>query len=347
MADTVIDHVPPTIDEARKPKRSRWRWVLAIGTILALVAGGVGFYFYWFVWRDTWSAHLHVPDGTNLAFRADGKQLWLFPPFREHVVSVLRAEHSKEPDTRPKKLVRRIEDETGIDFSSDVRDVVVASVDALQWVVLVAGKFAHSGVVEGFQRALDAEGVKGFAMTEGMLSYGKAFTVAQAEDGTLILATSASLAQAALPPSEAEGRVPLPTKGAVSFLVKQQAWSALLNFVPSQIPGVAALRQIGQASGVLTLGDAPRAELALDPTEGSAAEALKGQVDVVLSGLRLLLTFAGPLYGGRDALRSATTGVKGGKVVVAGDWPTTGLEDGCKALGELIQTGSLLGGALP
>ncbi|MCC6527003.1 MAG: hypothetical protein IT373_30430 [Polyangiaceae bacterium] len=344
MADTVIDEgepVPPTEDEARRPpaKRSAWRPVfLALG-LLALVAGGVGLYLYFFKWRDTWTAHLHVPENASVAFRADGKQLWLYAPFREQVVAAVEAERGKEPDTAAKKLVRRIEAETGVDFS-ELRDVIVASVDAVSWVVIAAGKFPSSGVVEGFDRALAAEKITGYARDGNTLSFGKGLTVAQADDGTLIVATTASLALAALPASEGV-RVPLPVKGAVSFLVNQRAWAGLLALIPPQIPLVGAANAVEQASGTLTLGDAPRLEIEIEPKAAAQLESLKKDFDLAQAGLRLLLTFSGPLYGARDAIRNATIEVKGGKLVLAGPWPPEGLDEACKRLADLIRTGGL------
>ena len=328
--------VPPTV---REPVKRRWPWVVAIVSVtLLLAAGGVGVWLYFAYWSFVPTAHLHVPDGTNVALRTDAERLILFKPFRQHIWPLVQGMEQGAAKGR----LDRIRKATGVQLPTDLREVIVAVVDIKTWVVLASGKYPKSGFVRGMQRVLADEGVPGWSLQGGLLVSTLGPALGQAKDGTIILGSSVQVTTAALPAASTES-VPVPVDGAVSFLVNHNAWSGVVSLLPITIPGVNTLSHIEQASGTLTLTSEPKISLTLEPRDGVEATSLASDLDRLLITARgLTLLVPGSLGGAKDAMREATIEAQGNKVLVTAPWPYDAIDEAMARAAELLGTGETL-----
>ncbi|MBI4703070.1 MAG: hypothetical protein HY744_18290 [Deltaproteobacteria bacterium] len=186
----------------------------------------------------------------------------------------------------------------------------------------------------------EQEGMAGWTLDADLLVHRLGPAIAQAEDGTLLLGTTADVTRAALPAAESEARVPVPTEGALSFLVSRQAWGGAVSLLPLTLPGLDTLMKVEQATGNLVLSDEPRLSVALEPRPGTEAGALARDVESLLGGLRVLaLVVPGDLGGAKHALGKATVRAEAGAVRVEAPWPYEALDEAVRRLAELARTG--------
>jgi len=223
------DPIPPTVRD--RPRR--WPW-LALPS--ALVAGLVVAYFLW--WKHPATAHRHVPEGTRLALRADAQALATFGPVREHIWPILFRARGGERSER----IERIEKATGLRIPLDLREAVIASVDAQSWVLLVGGPIEPGRFVDGMEEVLREEGASGWTHDGELLVHALGPAIAQADDGTLIVGTGKPIVEASLPAHDGAD-LPLPPEGAVSFVLHEDAYEGIVDRLPS-VPGLDALRDV-------------------------------------------------------------------------------------------------------
>ncbi len=314
---------------APKP-RGRARTVVAvlfavIG-VLAIAGVTIGYFLFF---RYAPLADHHIPAASNLAIRADVRRMGTFGPVRKHLWPVIFDRPSQK--VSGKTLADRLGDATGIHPALDAREIIIASVDARSWVVLVGGSFEPGAFVPGLQKVLHDEGLPEWQKSGDLLIGPGGVAVAQADDGTLVLGTEAEIVTAALPSSEEHKRMDLPKDGALAFAVSKEAWEEMSRNTAMFDPG-GALRRIRHVRGTFTLGDDPRVDLAIEPKGGENAEALGKDVEQLLSLLRLGLVAVPDQVGEKSALSSAKVTVEEGRVRVRGPWPLEGLDRGCAKL---------------
>lgn len=318
--------------EARPRSRARtvFAVLFAVIGVLAIAGVTIGYFFFF---RYTPVAERHIPGASNLAIRADVRAIGTFGPVRKHLWPVLFERPSQK--VSGKTLADRVGDATGIRPALDAREVIIASVDARSWVVLVGGSFEPGAFVPGLEKVLREEGLADWQKNGELLIGPGGVAVAQAEDGTLVLGTEAEIVNSALPASEEHKRMDLPKEGALAFAMSKEAWEEISRTTGAFDPG-GSLRRIRHARGTLTLGDEPRFDLSIEPKGGEDAGALGSDVGQLLTLLRLGLVAVPDQMGEKSALSSATVAVEEGRVRVRGLWPLEGLDRGCENLAKKI-----------
>lgn len=317
--------IPPTVVE--RPRR--WPWIVL--AVLLLAAGAVGAFFLWV--RHPATAHRHIPDGTRLALRADAQVLATFRPVREHLWPLLfeaRGERSER--------LERIEAATGLRIPLDLREAVIASVDAQSWVLLVGGPLAPGRFVPGMEEVFAEEGLTGWKREGELLVHARGPALGQADDGTLVIGTGRPIVEASLPAHDGEA-LPLPPEGAVSFMVHEDAYRGALALLPT-VPGTDTLAKVHHLEGSLILSDEPALTLRLRPVAGVAPQSLRDDLDRDLGRLRLGLAFVPvDLLGAKEALSDRKLEVDGETVTLAAPWPYADLDRAVKRLADVIAEG--------
>ena len=295
--------------------------MLGVLAIAAVVAG------YFLFFRYTPVAERHIPAASNFAVRADVRQIATFAPVRKHLWPVLFERASK---SEGKSLTDMIADATGIQPSVDLREIIVASVDAKSWVLLAGGSFKPGRFVSGMEKVLHEQGYADWHKAGELLVGPGGIAMGQADDGTLVIGTEAEIVTAALPASEEFKRMDLPPAG-LSFAVSKEAWEELSRDTGPFDP-TGALRRIRHAKGSLALTDEPSIDIDIEPKGGENADALGKDVESFLAKLRLGLVLFPDQMGEKTALSSVKVSVEEGHVRLRGPWPLEGLDRGCEKL---------------
>lgn len=332
------------------PKRptSRWLWIV-IGLFFLLLGGAAAVGFAYFkLWRYERTAALHLPSNTVAAFRIEAADLLLFGPVREHIWPVLqeRAKQKGAEGGQAATRLRLVEEETGIDLERDVREIVVATVDATSYVVLLGGPFEKGRVVSGLHEILSKEAPGEWSVDGEILLGPRQLAIGQAEDGTVVIGTHRDVTESALGTSKAHKALALPETGALSFALTEPAIAGM-SAAAKAVTGVETQLRASRIAGTMTLSSDPKLEVTFTPKAGVAADELRGDVDGLIQDARVLLYFAPDMAGEKQALKSAAIDVKGGAVTVRAAWPYEPLDAGAKKVGEglrLIFEGSTVEG---
>jgi hypothetical protein len=327
------DGVPPTVRDTPTKKGPGCGTVLLLGlAILALGAAAL----WLLVLRAPARAMRHVPSNANLVARVDLVEIALFGPVRKHLAPLFDA----PPDPTAKasgaaERVDRVRVETGVDLRRDVREVVLASVDATGWVAIFGGRIERGRFVTGMERVLREDGGGAWRLEGDLLVGPLGVVMAQADDGAIVAGTDVSLVRAALPANDDAARLALPD-GAVSMAITKAAWSGASRLTAA-LPHGSVLGRIEAATGRFALGDAPSLTMRAEATGGDAA-ALAKDLEALLEEARAGLRLASEVLGERDALgeraalRAATVRVDGAAVVVEAPWPYEALDRACERL---------------
>ncbi|MBM4360454.1 MAG: hypothetical protein FJ096_20295 [Deltaproteobacteria bacterium] len=330
----MTDSLPPPPDTTAR--RGGCRKILLVLLVLASLVGGVGAFLYFRYVRPTPRAHRHLPRGANIALRADAVELLMFKPVRERLLPLLGGSGEGKA---PNPILKRLDELTGVKLPTDLREIVVGSVDGAQWVMALGGTIEAGRFVDGLEVVLKEAGSAGWTRDGVVLVHSTGGALGQAEDGTLVAGTSRSVVLAALtardedPPPE---ELPLPTTGAVTFMMNSRAYRGALTHLPSILSPVDTLESIDRMNGVLLLSEAPRVEVQLRPRGVPAAE-LVGKLESQLSAVKLVLLLSSDDLGGaKRAIASAQVSEKNGDVLVSAPWPYDALEDGVANLANLV-----------
>ncbi|WP_437658856.1 hypothetical protein [Sorangium sp. So ce1182] len=316
--------------------------LLAAIALLALLAGAaLGVYF--FFWRYEPTARRHIPGDANIVIRLETAELALFGPVRQHFLPLL--DESASDASRASRKAR-LEAATGLDFPSDLREIVVASTDATSWVALAGGRIPKDRFVAGMEKVARDEGWEGWRRegdllivhdTHGALTRPRA-VIGQADDGTIVLGTDVEIVSAALPASDEWQRLDLPEQGPVTFALTSAAWSGAAGVVSAVLPRAGALfRRVDHASGALTLGAEPALAMRLAPASGEAAAALAADTQALLGSLKLAFAVLPDVAGARDALEGAQALAQGDQVEIQTRWPYEGLDRACADLAQRVE----------
>ena len=340
MAREQVDAVPPTVRE--RPTRKRGGGC-GLVVLAGLVAAAIGAAALWvFVLRAPARAIRHVPSNATLVARVDLGEIALFGPVRKHLVPLFDAPEapasgaSATPSASAgADRVDRIRQETGVDLRRDVREVVIASVDATSWVALFGGRIERGRFVAGMDRVLRDDGAGGWQLEGDRLVGPRGVVIAQADDGTLVLGTDRSLVGAALPETDDAAHLGLPDGGAVAIVITKPAWSGASTALFA-LPHGGVLGKVDGASGRFALGDAPALTLRLEAAGGDAV-ALQADLASMLDEVRAVFTILPDLVGEKAALRGARLRVDGGAVVVEAPWPLEALDRACDRFAGVVR----------
>ena len=335
------DGAEPPVEVATPTKKPRaWIYFLVGGLIFIALAGPLLGYFLVFRYQPT--AVKHVPAGTNMAVRIDAKELYLYKPFRDDVLSVL----NDAPGV--KSRAGRLKTMTGIDLRSDVREIVIASPDGQRFVVLVGGffneaRFNRTDAVKGLQKFFEEEGMSGLSIKGGVLVFPTGIEITQADDSTIIIANDDALLKASMQVSDEWTNLGLAGTGAMSFTIQTSALDHMRASL-SAFDDAVVLSHTDRITGSLKLGSSPELSMELVPRKVNP-ETLSKETETALADVKFLELLLPDVMGEHEALASAKTKPRAASVMVTASWPTAGLETGMKRLGQAIE--DLLGKKAP
>lgn len=190
-----------------------------LGALLLAVAAAGAYVAYVELLQYRRSAAEHLPPNTMFAARLDVEQVMLFDPVRRHLLPLIevlppapagrdRAEHAAQ--TRLTRLRS-----AGLNLGLDLRELVVATTADHGWLIALGGLFPEAGMVGAIERVLQEESVGGWQRLDDRLEFAPSGAVlAQAADGTLLLASERSTLASALPPSARYRTLGLAREGA-------------------------------------------------------------------------------------------------------------------------------------
>lgn len=365
MADTILDPAddapPPTLNEPprlteldieteaprlteidpipspARPPSPRSRKIAIALSILAAVLLVAGVAFYLFVVRYEPLARRHIPGNANLVARLDLADLALFGPAREHLWPLV-FEGSAGDAPKGKTRADRIRAATGVNLATDLRELVVASVEGSSFVVIAGGKFPRGRFIKGLAAVAKEEAWPGGWREAGELLLGPSgIVIAQADDGTILAGTSEAIVVAALPASEDYRRLALPEKSGTSFVVTREAWSGAAG--AAVVAHASVLRKIERATGRFTLSKSPELSLEIEPVAVDPAPALAGEIEQLLAELRIVALLLPDSAGEKGALQAAKVTAKEGRVVITAPWSYEALDRSCARLAAQIREG--------
>jgi len=305
--------------------------LVVIATVVAAIAAASA-WLYFDVWSYQRTAHRHVPAGTNVAVRADAGQILLFKPVREHLWPVL-LESDGASDADKKRRIQLIHDKTGVSVPQDLREVIVASVDAGSWVALIGGNIEPGRFVTGLDEVLREEGVTGWTLDGELLVHDYGPAIGQADDGTLAIGTNRDITMAALPAADDDSpMLPDLSDDALSFVINHKAYEGAVDLLPLTLPGLDTLSKVEQLHGHVVLTDNPTVELVVTP-KGVDAAALASELDGSLAKVRIAVMFIPHhLFGAKEALGDASITATGNEVLIRAPWPYEALDKAAKKL---------------
>jgi len=322
--------------DTRPPRGSRKGWWIGLTGLVLL--GAAAAYVYFAVLHPTPRAHRHMPRGTTLALRVDALELFAWKPMREKFLPVLAESKQRDGDANLKRFAR-LKKATGVAIPEDLREAVIASVDGSEWVGAFGGTIAAGRFVDGLESVLKEEGASGFTRDGDLLVHNRAIAIGQAEDGTIVVGSTSSIVRAALPERDEEPSaedLPLPTKGAVTFMVNSAAYRGVLGYLPTFLSPVDTLSKVEKLNGTFTLSDSPELAMRLRP-KGVPASELASSLESQLATVKLALVFSPSDFGGaRQAIAAATVRADGTDVRVAAPWPYAALEANVAHLAEIV-----------
>jgi hypothetical protein len=348
MADTIVDPappaepVPPTERDPQpaqaappaSPSRARRIVLFVVLAILVLAAAGVAG-LYLFVFRYEPTARKHVPAQATLAMRIEAADIITFGPVRKHLLPILLEGGAQGSNATKADRSKRILELTGVHLPADLREIVMASMDGVSWVVCAGGRLTPGKFVAGMAELAREEGWAGFHL-DGDVLVGPHAAIAQADDGTLIFGTDAAIVRTALPATEEGTRMGLPVDGALTFAITKNAWEALAD-KGNLLPHAASLRAIERAGGSFRLGSSPELSLRLMPADASKLPGIESDVRALLGELNLVLLLSPDVAGEKTALRGATVKIEGNGVVLQAPWPYEALDRGAERLASLLR----------
>jgi hypothetical protein len=249
----------------------RLSWLAAL---LAAVAAAGAYVAYVELLHYRRSAAEHLPASAVFAARLDVEQVLLFEPVRRHLLPLIEvlppapAQRDRaEQETRLARLRA-----AGLNLGLDLREIVVATTADRGWLIVLGGLFPRTGMLDVVERMLHEENARGWARQGDRLELtSSGMALAQAADGTLILASGSATLAAALPPSTRYLELGLAREGAggAALVPREVTWS---------YPGPSGWLQEARAVvGRLRLGRDLELEVQLEVMNPSRAEQLGAQ----------------------------------------------------------------------
>ncbi len=337
-----------TEDDAAPAERRGLRvsWKLVMGALAALtIAAAVTAVVIYkkYVQYDRIAA-LHLPPDTTAAVRVDVDKLALYDPVRLHLLPLLDDSfgNARGPSSLPSRR-ERIRVRTGVDLAIGLREIVAARGPRWSdWVVVFSGKFPHSGVVAGVAKALseEAAGWRLSADRRTLVGPGGQ-ALGQADDGSVILASSAARLGQALPRQDTYRRLGLDNQAAAAVVVTGELVrsysSSPARFVA---PSLRELQAVRQLSATVQLGHPLQATVQVQLRPDRDAAAMKKPLGELLAGLvRLSALVPGQDFAGERAeLGRATVSVAGPhQLDVRFSWQPEEVQRGAASLARAVR----------
>ncbi len=287
-----------------------------IGLAISLLcAVGVALYIYFRYVRYERVAAEHVPPGTVAALRVDLEKVVLYEPFRSRVLELV----NERPTDMPESRLERLRHYTGIELGVDMRELVLAvGPGPMDFEIIVGGLFRSETFMPGVERMMADEGYPLTRSADGELLFTPAgLAIGQADDRTIVLASSERAARAALAPSTAYQTLGLSKEGPGGFALNGDVVRAVVP-APLRVlaPNLAVVDDISRVRGDLDLASDVGMTTFVELKQGTGQEAAQRIQSLlgVFAGARLPLA-GGPLDGlGKAASRfrvapSSTPGV--------------------------------------
>ncbi len=309
---------------------------------LIVLAGGVGAFGYFKYLKYDRVAALHVPESAQLAARVDVEKIVLYSPVREHLLPLLEHRAKAGAATR----LERIEAKTGVVLSRELREFVVARGQSWsEWVIVIGGRFQGAELVPVLAEVLREDGVTA-DLKDGTLSVA-GLSVGHAEDGVLLVASSAGLLEEARSPGKAHERLGVELEGPGGFgldgaLVRPYSRNPLAIFSS----GVRQLGNIERVHGRLELSNPPVIVVDVELRSGGDPQQVKQSTEAILSTIATAsrLTPGADFAGERAAIEGATVKpLDDRRARVTFPWSQEAMGRGAESLARLIQSS----GAVP
>ena len=334
---TVVDPIA-VLPRAPMPRSRKIAIALSSLAAILLVAGVA---VYLFVVRYEPLARRHIPGNANLVARVEIADLALFGPVREHLWPLMFAP-APTSGSNEKTRADHLKAATGVALATDLRELIVASVEGSNFVAILGGKIPRGRFVQGLAAVAKEEAWPGaWRVAGGLLVGPDGITIGQADDGTILLGTSEAIVTAALPASDDFVRLALPEKGASSFAVTREAWSGAAG--AAVVAHASVLRKIERASGSFTLGKSPEITMSIEPSDANPAPALAGEIEQLLAEMRIVALLLPDSVGEKGALQAAKVTAKDGRVLVTAPWSYEALDRGCARVARLIRVSLIPG----
>lgn len=311
-------------DATRRPVSHRAVWVGLVA--LALVILGVFGGGYWFLVRYEPKAVIHVPETAVAALRVDVEQVVLYEPIRKHLFPVLDGGESGE-------RLERFEALSGVNLGMDLREIVVAVQPDGELTVAIGGLFPVAGLVQAlYQISLEGNGEK--CQLEGTRLRCGSGLVQQANDGTLIIATSELSLQAATREGDwavRNGLPKAPLAAVVTTVGIEKLKTTPTNAILARFDW---LRDVERLTALTDLGDPLRLELGFD---GLAPE----RASEVRDAVALVQAVAGQnpgadVAGEREILSELNVDIAAGRPVARSTWSRQDVGRAVRALADSV-----------
>lgn len=336
-----------SVEPPARPARRAYPFrVIALG-LLALVglAVGTGLFIYWRYVRYERVAALHVPADSRAAVRLDVEKVVFFEPVRAHVLPFF---DRWQADPRLRSRLKRIQGRTGLELGVDLRELAVAVGPAPgDWVVVAGGLFSKKKLLEGIRDALNEEhlgeppkqAAARWRLEAGTLVADRGSPVlGQAEDGVLIVASSAARLSAAL---KGPSLPDLDQSGAGGFVLDTAGLLGQAPLAaPLAAPGLLTLRRIQRVTGAFELGPSVGVQARARVLPGEPAEQLVPAVKELVRAAPVWAGLVAPGLGaGLGPLRHTEVAARGtDEILLTVQWPRD-------RLGQLIEAVVALIGA--
>jgi hypothetical protein len=290
--------------------------------ILGVFGGG-----YWLLVRYEPKAALHIPNSALGAIRVDVEQVVLYEPIRKHIFPVLDGGDSGDRLKRFKAL-------SGVNLGMDLREIVVALLPEGEVVVAIGGLFPTVGLVQALHQLSQSDDGATKCSLDGLSLRCANGVLRQADDGTLVIATSTHALESALGRADWAQRNGLPA-APLAFVMNTADNPLLSSFGGlGRLGQIAWLRDVKRLTAWTDLGDPLQAELALD---GLGAD----RVSDVRAAVAMLQTWAAlnpgvDVAGEREVLSRLSVDVAAGRPVIRSIWSRGDLERAVRAVADLV-----------
>lgn len=333
---------PTLSDPVVAPRRGRsFKLVMAVAVGLLVLAALIAALAYYRFLRYERVAAYHVPPAAAWAVRLDVERVVLFEPVRKHLlplVNRLGGPRVTVPgESRSADLLAALRQELGLNLGMDLREIVVSGGPSpAEWVLVLGGIFPRRDdlLVRVSETLLRETGLTTHVARDSLLLFDAGrLALAQAEDGSLILGSSASLVELALPPGRRFEAIGLTADEGVG------GFGVLPSTVVTGLTGFDALgatvASVERIHGALTAEPGGRVAVRIELSQRGAAEPFAGQIRAMLASLPALLAFVSPseVAGERALLSRAEVNVTPRNTVeVASYWESSEIDRACAAL---------------
>lgn len=317
-----VSNVSPAA--TRRPVSHRKVWIgLAVLALVILAVFGGG---YWLLVRYEPKAARHIPSNAVLAARVDIEQVVLYEPIRKHLFPVLDGGDGGGRLKRFKAL-------SGVNLGMDLREIVVAVLPDSDVTIAIGGLFPAAGLVSALYQVTQ-DSSSGKCTLEGLALRCGGVWFQQADDGTLVVATSERALEASVRGDDWAQHNGLPT-APLAMVVKNVAGAPLVGALPAVLlGGVGWLGEVRRFTVSTDLGDPLQVELALDGLAPSRLGEVKAAVGVLQAWAALRP--GADVAGEREVLSRLKVEEAAGRPVLRSQWSRSDVERAVRAAADFV-----------